>query len=334
MDLKPNIEVSDSEVISQAPTSRRTSKTSLSSQETQLPAYDDIVGGSRESVPAYIGGDAEGSLQFPVKFNLYYKSTSWKKQLYRLGEHRKEAFYSIVLVSGWKGTTLCLHEGLDDKSPMLAEVAGKSTWSLDHTISLPGRDIVEDIHTKIKLPSMTYSFTAMIPHGEKLVPEQFEWRQSHGQEVRQLTSKFAWGWKLIRLGSGAVHASSPAEAETSVNMDDSAALTPATTATTPKKNGKRAASRDPGEASDGKEVVAVWADNVKWSKTKRAKFEFWGRATTGEMGETFAIMAVATGLRIWQITVAGSSGGRSNSSSNAAMAGSSTVEAGASTGAP
>lgn len=193
--------------------------------------------------------------------------------------------FALVLKTGWKGTTLSLHRGSSGDTPALAEVNSKSTWSIHHVLSLPGHDIHEEIHTSLKWKTQIYAFTAVVMHGEKPVPERFEWRQSHGQEVK-LLSNHAWGWKLVRLNS---------------DVSNQSDITPEVS-----DKGKK---RDLGETSDGKEVVAVWADNMKWSKTKMLRFEFLGSAKESNMGEIFGIMAVSTGMRIWQIMRTGTTGG-------------------------
>jgi hypothetical protein len=185
-----------------------------------------------------------------------------------------------------------LHQGLQDDaaSALLAEVSGKGYWAIHNNIALPNHHIFEEIHTKLTLKTAIYSFTAPVQRGEKVVPERFEWRQSHGPEVTGLSSSHAWGYKLVRLESP--HASRPSADEPESS----------------RRGGKRA-ERDVGQTSDGKDVVAVWADNMKTSMTKYVKFQLLGDALGGAMGEVFDIMAVATGLRIWQVVRLGKAGG-------------------------
>ncbi|KAK5990911.1 hypothetical protein PT974_09186 [Cladobotryum mycophilum] len=69
------------------------------------------------------------------------------------------------------------------------------------------------------------------------------------------------------------------------------------------------------------EVVAVWADvAITKSLHKTAKFEFKGSGASGELGDVWKAMAVATFLRLWQLN---SQGGvaASNSASAAVAAG-------------
>jgi hypothetical protein len=113
------------------------------------------------------------------------------------------------------------------------------------------------------------------PFGEKPVVEQFEWRQSHGNEVRILDNH-GWGYKLVRLQASAATPSS-------MPPDEDPA----------KSEGKKpAAAQQDGMTSDGKEVVAVWADSSEWSKRKLGKFQFMGSGASGELGDDWARFAV------------------------------------------
>jgi hypothetical protein len=98
------------------------------------------------------------------------------------------------------------------------------------------------------------------------LPERYEWRQSHHGDY--------WGWKLVRITSN-----TPYDSAESPNT----------------KKGQ--------VSSDGKEVVATFADNTRLTSlsSKMAKFEFINGGATGELGDIWAIMAVATALRIWQM---------------------------------
>lgn len=280
-DLKISLQ---SDNVSQAPTSRRTSFSSIDSDEKLPPSYNEVAGS--DSAPTY---DNSGeAIRFPSCFNLYHKSVNWRSTTWTLGEHASQPLFSIVLNSGWKGTTFVLHRGPDGKAPILAEMGSKRYMSIHNTISLPSHNIFEELHTKLSFKTAMYFFTAPVLLGEKTVAELFQWRQSHGREITQLsTNKYAWGWKLIRLGPE--ESASPYAVASSSKVERDV--------------------REVGESSDGLEVVAVWADNMRWSKNKLVRFEFMGSGSTGELGEVFEIMAVATGMRIWQILRTGTSGG-------------------------
>ncbi|KAK8094437.1 hypothetical protein PG997_001122 [Apiospora hydei] len=106
------------------------------------------------------------------------------------------------------------------------------------------------------------------PASNQWTRERFEWRHSRGNEVKQL-DKLNSGWKLVRIHSEADGV-----------------------------GGTRRA-RDAGASSDGKELVAVFAEVSGWSASKVVKFKFLGSGATGEMGPRWALMAVMTALRIW-----------------------------------
>ena len=144
-----------------------------------------------------------------------------------------------------------------------------------------GRDTTEEPLEQSTgfLHSTVYSFSIEVETGDPVTGgggggalrrEGFEWRASHGDEVKEL-DRWSHGWKLVRLHG---------EAE---------------------GIGGTRAVRDAGTTSDGKEVVAVFATYSGWSRTKAAKFRFLGTGAAGHLGRRFAIMAVITALRIWDL---------------------------------
>lgn len=194
--------------------------------------------------------------------------------------------------------------------------------SIHNTISLPQHSLLEELHTKLSFQSPTYSFSAPVrrKRGEKeeVVEETFCWRQSHGQEVKHVSkNKYVWGWKLVRLdsetstggGGGGAEEADPTIVRSGGAGEGSSRV----------GGGGKRYERGLGESSDGKEVVAVWADNTRPSKNKLVRFEFLGAGRTGELGEVFEIMAVSSGMRIWQILRAGSSGGAVEAGTTAAV---------------
>ncbi|WPH01516.1 Hypothetical protein R9X50_00436200 [Acrodontium crateriforme] len=143
-------------------------------------------------------------------------------------------------------------------------------------LKLPG-DTAEKLQSHTRLTSVSFTFIVPVPSkgGGAKYPEKFEWRQSRGAEVKSAaSSKYTTGWKLVRLSN---------ENATGV--------------------GGRRKDREIGETSDGKEVVAVWANYAKMSMTKVACFQFCGTGATGELGDEWTLMAVLSVLRLWQVTV-------------------------------
>ncbi|SMR56586.1 unnamed protein product [Zymoseptoria tritici ST99CH_3D1] len=262
------------------------------------PAYEDAFteasisdADSSHSAVLHIGS-------FPSRFNWYYKTRHWKSYTYHLGEHAKLPLFALTFDASWRGTAMSLHRGVDSEKTLMAEAFSESKASRHSIILLPsprdGEQVREELHCNVHLSAVTYSFSMRVPGrlGEKPVVEQFEWRQSHGSEVRSL-DKHGWGYKLVRLQSS------------------SAVATPPDSVT--KSAGKKAVRHD-GLTSDGKEVVAVWADSSEWSKNKTGKFQFRGSGATGELGEDWATFAVMSGLRIWGVVRLGVHGGKSSAS--------------------
>ncbi|KAF2501703.1 hypothetical protein BU16DRAFT_522607 [Lophium mytilinum] len=210
---------------------------------------------------------------FPLTFNLY----DHRKQL-QLGEHASQPHHSVTRHAGFGGKPkLVLHSGPDTASSTpLATVKTKGYLSKQSIITIPAYGITEQLRAHWSLKSATYSFSIPLQDGNSMLPGHFEWRPSRGDEVQGLdSSKWTRGWKLVRV-----------DGETAGG-----------------RGGKRT-SRDVGLTSDGKEIVAVWADNGKPSMHKVGKFQFLGRGATGELGDRWAIMAIASILRIWQVTYA------------------------------
>jgi hypothetical protein len=242
------------------------------------PAYDDDLTEAAMSSPGSSHSTVLQIGNFPSRFNWYYHNIRLKTSTYHLGEHRKEPQFSLMLEATWKGTRMTLHDGVGDSKKLLAEAYSESSITRHSIIHLPapqdGEEVREELrcHSSMKTNSYTFSMRVPGPFGEKPVVEQFEWRQSHGSEVRSL-DKYGWGYKLVRLHSSGATSTAPP-------TDD---LT--------KSEGKKAV-RHEGLTSDGKEVVAVWADNSQLSKNKMGKFQFLGSGATGELGEDWATFAV------------------------------------------
>lgn len=228
---------------------------------------------------------------FPQAFNLYQES-SFSQRRYTLGEHQTAPMYTVTLHSGWSGKpNVVLHNGPSDASPPLAAV-DHNKFSSASTVTLPppgvlppsnSRPVVERILNSggFGIPTHTFSIetTTTGPNGvTDTFPERFQWRHSSGNEVKSLGGRGS-GWKLVRLSPDA-----------------------------PSPNGATF-------ASDGREVVAVWAW-ASGSLTKRMKFKFLGTGASGDLGERWAVMTVASALKIWdrerrqrQAAAAGGGGG-------------------------
>lgn len=278
---------------------------------------------------------------FPAAFNLYHqKSKSGRSLVYTLGEHDSEPLYTLTIHSGISGNpSLVLHNGPDPGAPALASAdkePGQESFANKFTgraslITLPalpnfGRPTTEEpLENHVTLSGAGYAFSLEVQRGalgaitgaatdndgvvgaagtgngndhdkkgdddkaaHQWTRERFEWRKSRGNEVKQL-DKLNSGWKLVRIHSEADGV-----------------------------GGTRRA-RDAGASSDGKELVAVFAEVSGWSTSKVVKFKFLGSGATGEMGARWSLMAVMTALRVWDMqnglsesaaaTAAGATGG-------------------------
>lgn len=118
--------------------------------------------------------------------------------------------------------------------------------------------------------SPTYRFETSV--GPKGTRERFEWRKSHGKEIKELATGISYGWKLVRLAEVVASARSRKE-------------------------------RDHGSTSDGLEIVALVAHNGSWSMTKGFRFAFMGSGLDGTMGESWEIVVVTTAIQMWLIDI-------------------------------
>ncbi|KAI1859283.1 uncharacterized protein JN550_012092 [Neoarthrinium moseri] len=216
---------------------------------------------------------AQVARQFPPAFSVY-RDSAWGRT-YMLGEHQATPLYAITLHTGWSGQPdVVLHGSSSENAPPLAGVE-TTAFSRAATVSLPplpgsGRSVAEEPMAFSGFGNGTHSFTIEVGNtGTTGRRESFEWRHSHGAEVDQLGGRGS-GWKLVRLASDAPEGVG---------------------------GGSHFVGGGP-QSSDGKEVVAVWA-NARTSLSKILNFRFFGSGVTGVMGERWAIMAVITALRIW-----------------------------------
>ncbi|XXG97107.1 hypothetical protein Hte_003402 [Hypoxylon texense] len=212
--------------------------------------------------------------RFPPAFNMYLDSSCREKRRFVIGEHKGTPLYAVTTHPPARSSgppNLVLHNGLQDDSPPLAAVY-QNRSSHASTVELPPLDglplpdnarvsVVKIEENSANFRSTTYTFTVQTG-GPGSHLEAFQWRHSSGKEVRALDARgHGDGWKLVRLAP------------------DAPAVDGATF------------------ASDGREVVAVW--KKVYSATKKLKFQFLGTGATGALGEPWALMAVASALKIW-----------------------------------
>ncbi|KAI0181410.1 hypothetical protein GGR52DRAFT_524318 [Hypoxylon sp. FL1284] len=204
-------------------------------------------------------GPSHPTMQLPRTLNLYSTSTLGSRH-WALGEHQEAPLLAVSLHSGWSGKAdVVVHGGPLESSAPLATADHKTFGRGSGTVEL------------FLLPQplvVPVDGSSGFPHRPLTFAvdtagrsESFQWRHSSGAAVDSLGGRGS-GWKLVRLGADAKPAAG-------------AAL-----------------------SSDGKEVVASWAWN-SGSLTKKFKFQFLGSGATGELGDRFALVALASALKIW-----------------------------------
>jgi hypothetical protein len=212
-----------------------------------------------------------GLSKFPVTFNLYQRAFSRK---YHLCMHQDQPLFAVSRHRGFSGKPdVMLHAGPSDKDPHLATAKmprfrRKMTLELASPLKSAAVQKI-DLQYDLGFPHGSYTFTMPVGlHGHN---ETFEWRHSHGADVRDLGGDLS-GWVLLRQETG-----SPAGAR----AEDGIQRTPE------------------GSTKDGKEVVFVWSD-VEFSHHKAATFRFLGTGATGVFGEQWALAVMVSALAIFE----------------------------------
>ncbi|KAJ6785033.1 hypothetical protein PWT90_05882 [Aphanocladium album] len=223
----------------------------------------------------------------PVGWNVYYKA--WSMRTYQVGPHADQPVFSLELHSGLLSSRpfLVLFDGPDKKqAPQIATAKRDGLIKGHALITVPGRPgSVEPITERLTVHTtrMNFSFNVGAGTGKETRREDFEWRFSHGKEVRAL-DRWATGWKLVHLGG---------------NDGTGSALSNTESGGSSSSNSR--SQRPHGESSDGRPIVAVFADNSRVSRTKLARFHFVGAGATDEFGEEWAMYVTMTALRIWEM---------------------------------
>lgn len=234
--------------------------------------------------PGYTPGPSPYE-KVPVGWNLYYKT--WSLRTFLLGPHADQPRFALSLHSAILSSRpfLILFDGPDTKSsPQLATAHREGMIRGHSRITVPSRpgSASPTVTEKMTAKTTRFRFSFNVGRGKDTRREDFEWRYSHGKEVKVL-DRWSLGWKLVHLGPS-----------------DGASLSQTSTA----GSGSTSRSQRPhGEASDGNPIVAVFADNSKLSKNKLAKFHFVGAGATDEFGEDWALYVTMSALRIWELTM-------------------------------
>ncbi len=247
------------------------------------PADDD--GTPDAPPPGYTPGPSPYR-KVPVGWNVYCKT--WSMRTYHIGPHADAPVFSLELHSGLLSSRpfLVLFDGAADTTktttgaPARLATAHRDGFFKSHAvITVPGEGAQVTEKLTVHARRLRFSFDVGGAGKEATRREDFEWRYSHGKEVRAL-DRWAQGWKLVRLGGGG---GGGGERQTAEGSSSSRS------------------ARPHGEASDGCPVVAVFADNSKMSRTKLARFHFVGAGATDEFGEAWAFFVTMSALRIWEM---------------------------------
>ncbi|KAH8160611.1 hypothetical protein CIB48_g7635 [Xylaria polymorpha] len=139
-------------------------------------------------------------LSFPPTLNAYIPMAFTKT--FHLGEKKEAPSFAVRMHTGFtKNPELVLYNGPSDKDPVLATATHESLWKSRTTIlTVPAREgaLHDDESQSVKmachwsLKHQTYTFTADIGVGKETRREEFEWRSSHGNEVKELDG-YKWG---------------------------------------------------------------------------------------------------------------------------------------------
>ncbi|KAK0642172.1 hypothetical protein B0T16DRAFT_421129 [Cercophora newfieldiana] len=197
--------------------------------------------------------------------------------------------YTLSWGSGWKDYgDLTVHSGPTSEFPPLALARTTGKLGSEFHVTLPAllpyrpEQHVEMARYVPSLKHETWWFATRIGQrdGDPGRVERFEWRRSRGTEVKGVEGGSGSGWKLVRMGS---------DNERSVGSRASK-----------EGSGGEGGTVD-GYTSDGKEVVAVWADAGGLTLSRVGAFEFRGSGATGELGLLWSVMAVVTCMSIWHL---------------------------------
>lgn len=200
---------------------------------------------------------------------IYQRSKSWKRSIYYVGQDEDHPLLAITddcCIDTPRNPinhnhlanvprNLVIHSSADSDAPPLVASAGECLTL--HTDPIQIIDGSKDPEV-MTLNGLRFALDIGATR------EKFEWRRSHGKEVRALHPYGNAGLKLVRLqhvvGSG----------------------------------GERY-KRDMGQTSDGLEVVAVWTEFK--SSSDILMFRLLGSAASGELGDCLPLVALLTGMK-------------------------------------
>ncbi|PNP74048.1 hypothetical protein FNYG_12564 [Fusarium nygamai] len=224
----------------------------------------------------------------PPIIRVKYESR-WSKFGFRYGMElflngpNGEPMYTLDFEKGLRGD-IVLHSGPSVDSPKLAVSGRESSFSSEYLIRLPsisGNAPQDEFLYWDSGRRTRFWFDIQVGHGPEQRVEGFEWRRSRGPEVKSVGQSRRSGLKLVRLGSTNTKEKYSSSEE---DLHDGSTK-----------------GQGYGYSSDGKEVVAVWANTSSFSSFSGVgEFQFRGSGATGELGQLWALMAVMSCMSIWQ----------------------------------
>lgn len=207
----------------------------------------------------------------------FAKSTT--KVLINLKNPQTGKNWAVCLPYGFCGPII-FYDGPTNADPVMMVVHHENKRGTRFGVKLPESPTEKRMQTSETLnwtcklaKSEIYWFELDVGSESSRRMERFEWRRSRGKEVESLEVA-KWGWKLVMVS-------------------------------TSRRNSNEKQPRhlrEDGFASDGGEVVAVWGS--KYGLYTLGHFELRGRGLSGELGETFALMALASSITIECNTIA------------------------------
>ncbi|KEY72678.1 hypothetical protein S7711_10224 [Stachybotrys chartarum IBT 7711] len=197
---------------------------------------------------------------------------AWVSTTSYLGTSKDQRLFAVEtpsrLINCFGLGKIILRDGTDKLSTPLASVAtekgSKLRRSLIRVAPKPGA--ANQGYLEVSMSgdwSSKHEFEMPIGDGTL---ERFEWRSSRGEQVREVSGGFNFGWKLVRLDGP------PAQPGSGKNY-----------------------------TSEGQEVVAVGAHPRLFHK--RPQFSLLGSGARGELGETFEIVALMGFLRLYELSM-------------------------------
>lgn len=231
------------------------------------PASDN-AGPSESSAGLPLGVGSTETVKFPKRCSIFFKmwtSTYW------LGTSKEDLLFAMVPAK-WKGPNV-LKDGPDKDSPDLASSEKRTNKeSAIRIYAHPGGEIKDTFQFYLeKSLESAQPFELTIGHRK----EQFEWRTTHGNEIKELTgSNHTGGHKLVRM------------------------------ATKDAAYGCKRKERPLWYASDGAEILAIGTYQANLKKYNEGGDLFFIQS----LGETFEIATAITYLRIWEMTIAAAQG--------------------------